>query len=238
MTAPKPETEQAVEPPKMSAQRRAEEDARARFMTDVTLHEMAVLHDDGLYRHLLFRAPSGFDWFEVITWPGNLTINGGHGTWTFARTEDMFQFFRSSRGITRINPSYWGEKLRGGLTCGNRLAEEYDEQVFLAAVKEHVDDFVAESDWPDEILEDLRAEVASQITDDWNDWTCEDGARSLLNSFDFRTASKRFRFDDAWEWDFTTPSSHFLWSCWAVAYAVQEYDRHLTSSPGQSGHTP
>ncbi len=209
----------------VSAAREAEEKARDRFISDCGDHRMSVVHDQGLYRHLTFAAPRSLDRFEVITWPGHLTINGAHGTWTFARIVDMFDFFRSSRGLTGINPHYWGEKLQGGLACGNVLTEEYDSDTFHALVREYVNDFAEGSDWPEETIADLRTEVAQQVTDDWLDWTHEAGARALLDQFEFRTASHRFRFEEAWEWDLCVPSSHFLWSCWAVAFAVDQYDQ-------------
>lgn len=205
----------------------AEATARGRFVRDAGEHPITVVHDEGLYRHLLFRAAGSLDWFEVITWPGSLTINGGHGTWTFSRTEDMFEFFRSSRGLSRINPQYWGEKVRGGLAAGNRLTEEYDADEFLAQVAEYVDERLEDSDWPDDVITDLRQKIADDVTDDYNDWTHEAGARELLASFDFQDGPYRFRFHDVWEWDLCVPSSHFLWSCWAVAYAVAAYDRHI-----------
>jgi hypothetical protein len=219
----------------ISPAKQADLDARDRFMADCGDHQMTVLHDDGLYRHLLFRSPGSLDRFEVITWPGHLTLNGGHGTWTFARTDDMFEFFRSSQGLTRINPGYWGEKLRGGLTSGNALTEEYDPDVYHAEVKRWLDDFIESCDWPDEVIEDLRAEVATQLTDDWLDWTHEDGARDLLDRFQFATARRRVRLEDVWEWELRKPSSHFLWSCWAVAFAVDQYDRAHVTRPAGGG---
>ena len=68
------------------------------FLKDVKNHGMEVRRDDGLYRHLIFRAPkdSWHQWFEVVTWPGSLAINGDMGSWCFSRIEDMFEFFRGS----------------------------------------------------------------------------------------------------------------------------------------------
>ncbi|GGJ56127.1 hypothetical protein [Glutamicibacter ardleyensis] len=85
-------------------------------------HVMTVLHDEGLYRHLRFKNPkNGFYWFDLITWPGNLTITGDMGTYTFARTEDMFTFFTG-----QINTGYWAEKLRAGASGGRSEVKNYD----------------------------------------------------------------------------------------------------------------
>src|ERR1035438_10338294 len=66
------------------------------FLADVAEHAMAVMQDNGVYRHLRFRKPGSSNmWFDLITWPGSLVISGDMGTWAFSRVEDMFAFFRS-----------------------------------------------------------------------------------------------------------------------------------------------
>ena len=57
-----------------------------RFLPDVAEHKLTVLHDEGLYRHLRFQKPgTGFYWFDLITWPGNLAFKGDMGGFMFAR---------------------------------------------------------------------------------------------------------------------------------------------------------
>jgi hypothetical protein len=55
------------------------------FLKDVANHKMAVLHNDGIYRHIEFRsADSGWHlWFALVTWPGFLTICGVWGIQQF-----------------------------------------------------------------------------------------------------------------------------------------------------------
>lgn len=82
------------------------ENIAARFFAD---HRMTVLNDDGLYRHLRFANPKFHEYhFDLVTWPGHLAISGDIGANVFAREEDMIGFFA---GATRINPSYWSEKI-------------------------------------------------------------------------------------------------------------------------------
>jgi len=72
-------------------------DTAERFKRDTKDHEMTVLHEDGLYRHLRFRKPAGGYseyWFDLVTWPGVLVIRGDMETFAFSRTEDMLAFFR------------------------------------------------------------------------------------------------------------------------------------------------
>jgi hypothetical protein len=71
------------------------------FLKDVATHSMKVERDDGVYRHLKFRGPESNSWnlwFDIITWPQCLVINGDMGSWTFARVNDMFTFFRHGQG--------------------------------------------------------------------------------------------------------------------------------------------
>lgn len=94
------ETETQVDP---------DEAARRRFNELSAEHEMAVLHDDGLYRHLRFSRPeTGVYSFDIVTWPGYLSLTGDLTSGlTFCRIEDMLEFFAGDR----INPGYWSEKL-------------------------------------------------------------------------------------------------------------------------------
>ncbi|MGQ3384474.1 hypothetical protein [Glutamicibacter sp. TV12E] len=98
----------------------------AKFNGDTENHQMSILHDEGLYRHLRFKNPeNGFYWFDLITWPGYLTITGDMGTYTFLRVQDMFEFFTG-----HINNSYWAEKLQNGNTGGRREVRAHNEDEF------------------------------------------------------------------------------------------------------------
>jgi hypothetical protein len=89
----------------------------ARFARDTAGHQMSVLHEDGLYRHLKFMNPEhgSFGSFQLITWPYNLVVKTG---WTFHfdidATPDMFDLFRKTALTGQINPGYWSEKVRAG----------------------------------------------------------------------------------------------------------------------------
>src|SRR5688500_14967297 len=146
-----------------------------RFKKDTADHEMTVLHDDGLYRHLRFQSPArGTYWFDLITWPGSLTIRGDLGNaYTFSRELDMFPFFRSRTG--GINPHYWAQKLDNP-----DGAVRYDEEIFKARVKEHVVDAIRGGWAPRGIGKAVHTEiVTSDLLGD------EHEARKLLEDFDF-----------------------------------------------------
>lgn len=87
-------------------------DIAARFASDTAKHQLTVLHEDGLYRHLRAQQPgTSHCWFDLITWPGTLTIKGDMGTYIFSRAQDMLDFFRRSAWAGQPNLQYWEEKL-------------------------------------------------------------------------------------------------------------------------------
>src|SRR5690606_19663157 len=118
----------------------------ARFANDTADHQMTVLHDDGVYRHLLFRDPQhSFNWFELITTPGQLVFSGDGDSYVFRRTTDMFDFFRSGiyrDGSLNINPGYWSEKL----ASSRDAATSFSEELFKAEVAKTLAD--VEDDYP------------------------------------------------------------------------------------------
>lgn len=179
---------------------------KEKFLDDVSSHEMRVLHKDGLYRHLRFRrADSRFYWFDIVTWPGHLTVTGDMGTYVFTRTEDMFTFFRGDR----VNPQYWAEKEKSGTSL-----KMYSSNIFKKTITEH-----AEENYLGEDFKGLH--VALQDMLDHCYWEEEEeSARRALDSFQFED----FRFDDAWEFDFTEYKYHYLWCLHAIVWAIQKWD--------------
>ncbi|MEU7149143.1 hypothetical protein AB0B15_14075 [Streptomyces sp. NPDC045456] len=194
------------------AETHAESDVAERFARDTAQHEMTVLHDDGLYRHLRFMAPRSSEyWFDLITWPGRLAMCGDVGDdYVFSRTADMFEFFRSDRDWG-INPHYWAEKLGGG----RESVKEYSEELFKRTVKEHVADAIRYGDAPRGIGRAVRAEILGRF-----DLYDEEAAREALEEFEY----EGFRFDDVWEWDFREYAWSFLWACHAIVSGIGRYD--------------
>jgi hypothetical protein len=185
-------------------------DTRRRFENDVRDHEMTVLKDDGLYRHLRFKRPdSAFYWFDIVTWPGTLMVRGDMEAYAFARTSDMFEFFRSS---SDINPGYWAEKL---VAPQERHVREYSENEFCAQVKQAYDDHV---DAKGEDDPDLWQRIESEILND-PDICDEREARSLLHTF-----GEPDIFSDAWEWDCNDWRYQFIWCCYAIRHGIAAYD--------------
>lgn len=151
------------------------------FARDVAGHQMAILHEDGLYRHVRFARPNtGMYHFDLITWPGYLTICGDLESYTFRRLDDMFEFFRTKSGWNHdtINPHYWSEKLANG---GRDSVRKYDEEIFIQRVKEYVAEAIRYGNAPRGLAKAVREQILEE-----EDLGSEDVARKLLTEFRFR----------------------------------------------------
>jgi hypothetical protein len=201
-------------------------DVGQRFKGDVAGHEMTIIRDDGLYRHVRFKQPKqSFYWFDLITWPGCLAINGDMDSYLFSRMEDMFEFFRARSGwnLNTINPQYWAEKLRA-----SSKVTGYSEEKFRALLAEAVAE--ASDEFPQ-----LAKAVEHDILDGWSgrDISTEETAHFALRDFEYwlnpddrykAGARPDFQFTDAWEWDFTEWDHRFLWCCHAIQWGIGVYD--------------
>jgi hypothetical protein len=203
-------------------------DIAARFARDTADHQMTVLRDEGLYRHLAFRRmvwrpplrepqPTSLYWFDLITVPGALIFQGDGDSFVFRRIEDMLDFFRGPVG--QINPGYWAEKL----TSGHDQVMRYDEDLFVTRVKEAFVDAARHGGVPAGTGRALRDEVLSEdvIFDEYT-------ARAALDGFEH----KGFRFHDTWEWDFRDYHWWFLWALHAIVWGIAQYDASLRTQAG------
>lgn len=211
-----------------------------RFLKDAAAHRMEVLRDDGVNRHLRFRNPeSSAYWFDLITWPGTLCIDGDMGTFVFRRLHDMFEFFRTDQDHYNrtgrgdqlaINPGYWDEKLRAP---NPRDAKKYSADSFRQHVKDAFDNWV-ESSQPDdeystqaerdEFMDDkdaLWSALSSEVLPaaDDGDVRAYDAAREFR-----RVEAPGFNMEDCWEWDCREFTYDFLWNCYAITWAIKQYD--------------
>lgn len=236
--------------------------SRERFERDTAKHELQVLHDDGLYRHLRFSAPDTYCYgYDLVTWPGYLVICGDMGDYTFTRIRDMFEFFAGERQAPGINPSYWAQKL-----CGDRggrdIARRYSEDTFRARVIEwfigetglQLDGTIAQwaldSEAPGELMHPWtlgQALALSRALDEdvlrgacEHDVNHEHGAHAALRAFEFPSrddvpynAPQGLTVDDSWEWDLRDFDGSFLWACWAIRRGIEHY-RAATTEPAKA----
>ncbi|MET7975822.1 hypothetical protein ABZW44_22805 [Streptomyces mirabilis] len=209
-------------------------ESAARFARDAAGHEMTVLHDDGLYRHLKFMTPGhgSIGAFQLITWPYNLVVKTG---WTFHfdidATEDMFDLFRRTALTGQINPGYWSEKVR----AGRDEVEGYSDELLKKEIEDSVQQWVRESKGsPSErrsFERQLRAAVHGHFFDDSADYNVEyeSEAYRALHDFSFAPAGALpgdmpWHFADFYEWRMKDYTPGYLHSCFAIRHGIDLWD--------------
>lgn len=197
------------------------------FQRNVAKHEITILHEDGVYRHIRFkREDSGGYHFSLITWPWHLAIVGDLGTGhIFMRLEDMFQFFRTVEGES-INPQYWAQKL----VSSDEVVKRYDQDLMELMVGGHLQDVEADH-------QGLTKAMERDFFHDWYgpDLASEDDVRQFLRDYKFAPSGEEgyYPFTDAlMDWDFTTWDHSFLWACHAITWGIKQYDKHLETANG------
>lgn len=196
-------------------------DMAKRFKAETAEHEMTVLHDDGLYRHVKFRGSRNeIYWFELVTAPGSLTFQGDGESFTFRRVRDMFEFFRDSTHDGAPNVRYWAEKL----TDGRDRVMVYQQEM----LEQHVKDAIAGTK-----LDDLEHEVTNEVLDQMlGDETYD---RKLVDDFAFYVnGSDRYDWDKkpdftfvgSLEWNCRDYYWWFLWALHGIVWGIAQYDAH------------
>lgn len=181
------------------------------FLKDVATHQMTVLLDNGIYRHVQFRRPDTYCMsFELVTWPGYLAYAGDMGEFVFSRLPDMFEFFRDKReGALRINTSYWAEKCRA--PCGTEGVKIYSADRFREIIKDWLDQREASA-------------VIREAVDDEVLPLADDGIYPAMRAaIDFVHEGEHV-FQDFYEVDPTEYTYRFVWCCYALAWGIRRYD--------------
>lgn len=226
----------------MNADKDVAAQALTQFKRDTAQHEMKIVLDDDVTRFVRFFEPgTNCYYFDIVTWPGCLCIQGDCGTYVFQRTQDMFEFFRQSASNKSIDFRYWAEKVKASEKDGG--IKKFDEAKFAAAVKEYFDQHfeeevsVAESMKKeaeedgcvldpdtlqvliDEAKEraDLWAEIENEVLSYGND-----SHESFAALFSVSHEGNSF-FQD-WEDSCEEYTHSFLWCCYAIQYAIRKYD--------------
>lgn len=203
-----------------------------RFLKDVATHEMHILHEDGIYRHIRFKRPgTGCMHFDLITYPGHLVYSGDMGCYVFSRLNDMFEFFRTDRrsddGLY-INRSYWAEKLQA--VDGGRShvegCKEFSEERFNRAVTGDLIQWIR--DHRDDTTKEERRELWDAVMWDVIGADSDGGGyRKQCAAHDFWHEIKpglKFEFYDFGEHTVTDYTFSFIWCCYALAFGVKKYD--------------
>ncbi|MGH8073696.1 MAG: hypothetical protein ACREO4_06440 [Lysobacter sp.] len=209
-----------------------------RFHKDIATHELTIVKDDGVHRHLQFRRPGTYCYgFDIVTWPGYLAISGDMGAAVFSRLNDMCEFFREKSTAHEppalyINPGYWAEKC----VANNGPHKEFDETSFRKFVSRAFSEFVDQaevsgSEAAAELWEQLDREVVPQ----------ESTHDAIVALADFESDNDlKLEFPDAWEWasSFEVYTFHFIWRLYAIAHAVRAYDAAKAAAAPFTGVQP
>lgn len=194
--------------------------AYTQFIGEIGEHQMQVLHDEGLYRHLRFKAPGTMIWhFDLITWPGYLAFVGDVGRgYVFHREPDMLRFFDHGQPLGHINADYWAEKLTGGRESVRRFSEDRFTEYVNARVQ----------DWCIDLADEDAARLRSQVSEEVLDYACDQRlALDALAGFTFDGKHLELEMDSR---SFTDYDHHFvlalhalLWG--AIVYHASEHAR-------------
>jgi hypothetical protein len=199
------------------------------FLANVQHHQMTVLRDDGLYRHLRFGRPGSLAMhFDLMTYPGGMLYRGDMGAFVFERLDDMFEFFRTDGG--RINPGYWSSKLAAVDQDG---VTQFDGEQFDREIKREVLTWCRDN--AHRTTKDERRDLWDAVLDDviGVSPSGDEGAKKnaagefshYIRSHNIRRSIPiHFSFDSPWEMGSDSYTPRFLWCCHALVWGIAKYD--------------
>lgn len=185
-----------------------------RFARDTYGHELRILRDDSLYRHLMFFNSNYGDLyrFDLVTWSNHLVIRGDGPTFVFSLypLADLLDMFRKTARVGEINADYWQQKVLAG-----KVRDWSEEKFRTWLIQEAAKD---EARCPG-----LVEAVGRQILfSDEHSTEYRGTAEYAIASFAHR--DYRLRFPDRWEESFEDYSWEFLWACHAIRWGIAQYD--------------
>jgi hypothetical protein len=194
------------------------------FLRDVEKHKMTIIRDNGVDRHVRFKKPNTNEmYFDLITWDGYLTITGDMGTYVYSRLNDMFEFFRTEQrekdNNLHINVSYWSEKLQAVNSYGRRpdAPLKFSPDRFKEAVRQAYKGYSQYCGKTPEEKRELREQIRNEV------YHAEDEHESVQAIRDFHHDD--FDFCDFWEYCCEEYTDRYIWTLYAIAWGIREYDR-------------
>jgi len=212
------------------------------FFHDVRDHKLTILRDEkldgppdyedtyGYYRHIKLAKPDTINMsYQIISVPWYLTMVGDMGSWTFSRLKDNFCFFRADGGAKKcaekeghklfINPGYWAEKLQAVDKIDGLM--QFSEDVFKEYILEEYKNWIHDES-PDKEERTLAKEA---IRDDL--YTAENEHEAHRALYDFHSSTSFDHYiKDTWEWNLREYTPRYIWACYAITWAVEQYDLH------------
>jgi len=194
----------------------SEEPVAARFARDVANHQMEIRHEDGLYRHIVFKQTDTMNMmFSLTTTPGRLIYAGDMGCFVFQRLEDMFAFFRRRKPVEQPNFGYWAEKIVAADREGVKKPsvdkfrenlKSYDTSGLTTEEEEAVSEFIEEA---------------------CNEYETDGPQCAFRSVYDFSLDTEGNReqfFTDFFEHEDTDYTFRFEWACYAIQFGIAMYD--------------
>lgn len=196
----------------------------SRFMRDTAHHNVIIEHDEGVYRHLIFKAPGTNSYrFDIITWPGYLTVTGDMGTWTFAREWDMVTHFFPIGTAEGINPGYWSEKVEAGTHGGREaICYQFNEKGFAIALNEYLNNWRSNLDEDDD-ADDIEKALSVRDSLLGEGFNNSDAAMYALYNADWPDSIETYELAESINYSLTTYNFHFLWICYAIIWGIERY---------------
>lgn len=206
------------------------------FLKNVQRHKMKVVLDTPPLRYLQFRRPgSGIYWIDIVTTPGAITIMSDCGSYTLRRLEDMFEFIRTDSASPRalaepnrlfVNPSYWAEKVvaRDTHSAQTEFCPSTFKENVLVMTREWAESELGDDDQARQaLLADVKDSVLRHV---------DDGEHSAYRAaMDFRSeAHPRFSLESIVEYKNQRYTFSYLWCCYALSWAVKQYDQHQSAT--------
>lgn len=193
------------------------------FERQVANHQLTIIRDEGIYRHLRFKDPDTTNqYFDIVTWPGTLCYNGDMGTYVFSRLTDMFEFFRGGQDKYQISYGYWAEKLQA---IDKRTGvSKFSPRLFKENIKDRFDSWAEGFRDDDSEKEELIANVWQQVEDEILYYADDNEHVTQQATYDFYHSAHTSLFQDFYEYDCTEYTYQFLWCCWALRWGIALYD--------------
>lgn len=200
------------------------------FLQDVQNHKCEILHDCGVYRHVMFSDGTFNRKFYLTTVPGSLLYTGDMGTFAFSRLHDMFQFFVSdySDGRLDINPAYWHEKLIAVDKNGGSQEDDLDK--FKQIMIEQMDNWIKEQQDEGEIETEglldalrVRSDILVEI-DDIYSMAVDNGLSYGISMATEWEGRHGFKFNEIWDYRYKTYNYRFIWCLWAIVWGIRQYN--------------
>ena len=191
------------------------------FLRTTKNHKISICQNTKLFTHIKVKQPNTNNRsYEIIIIPGYLFFIGDMGSYTFKKTFDMKNFHRISWDKQPII-SY--DKLAKACQSIDKFGDvtEFNNAAFKLEARKCLRDSLQGNPQYRDHYRDFKSAVLDQ------DFPTYKEAMFNLSSWYYigPEGTRENPFDDFYDnGTFQETSSKFKWACWAIAYAIKEFD--------------